>query len=467
MAASIGKIEYNKSLLLIAGIAFILRAAPVLRTGTLWAGINQWDSAGYIELADGLQRCGGFAREVDGSCSAPELLRTPGYPGFLVVFPPIRAAILTQALAAALLCWAVGSFAGKRWGKRAGVVAALLAALDVSSIIWSSQIMSEALFQFALVFAVIAVATAAEEEPKRVRRLWLLGASSLLLAYAILLKPIAMIIAILVPIPLILATNSKLSAKLASVALVLVLPIVTVVGWTARNRAVAGVSTFSSISIKDLLYYRAAGVLALVNHTTIEEERRELRAQAAFPPRASMLSSGPVRMQSPEALERAQNIARTVLLQHPIAFVRMTIRDLVLLAWAPGLGDIKLWLSGAGAYASGSEDVTVSEKVGRFEKSSAPVIMVVLLQEIVLALIWIGCALALTWALRHRDWQLVWLLGVGLMLLVSASGPEGGARLRVPAIPILAIVAGAGFPAYPIRRSLANRANIATSALVA
>jgi hypothetical protein len=466
MAGSTWKVPNGKYLLLIAAMAFILRAAPVLRSGTLWAGINQWDSDGYIELASGLHHCGGFAREVDGSCSAPELLRTPGYPAFLAIVPPVRPAVLAQALLGALLCWAVGSFAGKRWGKRAGVIASLLAALDVASIIWSSQIMCEALFQVSMGFILMTVAKAAEER-KQIRQVLLLGASSILLGFAVLLKPIAMIIAFAVPIPLLLKTKSKTYTKLSLVVLVLLVPIVTVVAWTARNRAVAGMSTFSSITIKDLLYYRAAGVLALVNHTSIEQERRGLREQAAFPPGASMLSSGPVKIQSPEALERAQSIARSVILHHPVAFLRMTIRDLVLLAWAPGLGDIKLWLSGAGAYANGSEDVTVSEKVGRLEKSSVSVIAVALIQVVILAFIWIGCALGLAWAIRQRDWQLLWLLGVGLLLLVSASGPEGGARLRVPAIPILAMVAGAGFGAYPIRRSLANRANIAVSNLVA
>ncbi len=458
MVGSIWKTRYDKSLLLIAGIAFILRAAPVLRSGTGWAGINQWDSAGYIELAHGLQHCGGFAREVEGSCSAPELLRTPGYPAFLAIVPPIRAVILLQALAGAFLCWAVGFFAGKRWGKRAGIIASLLTALDVASIIWSSQIMSEALFQFMLGFAVMAVVSAAEE-PKHVLRVWLLGASSLLLVFVILLKPLALVVAISIPIPLLLVTNSKFYTKLASVALVLVFPVVTMVAWTARNRAVAGISTFSSISIKNLLDYRAAGVLSRINNKTIEEERRVLHAQAAFPPGFSMLSEGPVLTQSPAALERAEVIGETVLLQHPAAFFRMTIRDLLYMAWTPGLGDIKLWLSGAGAYGPSGQDAAVSAKLGRFVESSAPVIAVSLIQEIVLALIWMGSAVSLVWALRYKNWQLLWFLGVGLLVLLAAAGPEGGARLRMPAIPILAIVAAAGFAAYPIHGSLVARAD--------
>jgi len=281
----------------------------------------------------------------------------------------------------------------------------------------------------------------------------LLSTSSLLLGFAILLKPIAIIIAVFVPIPLLLVTHLKTYTKLSLAALVLLIPVLTVIGWTARNRAVAGISTFSSISVKNLFAYRAAGVLALVNHKTIEEERRILRAQVAFPAGFSMLSEGPVLIQSPEALERAQGIARAVLLQHPAALVRMTIRDFLYLAWTPGLRDIEFWLSGGGAHGASGEDATVSEKLGQLATSSAPVVAMSLLQEIVLLLIWIGSGISLAYALRYRDWQMLWFLAIALMLLFAAAGPEGGARLRMPTIPILAIVAAAGFAMYSNQKS--------------
>src|SRR5260370_31296755 len=66
-------------LVFVAGIAFVLRAMWLVRPGSDWT-LNP-DSILYVALARGMVHGCGFA-PYNGSCGAPEVLRTPGYPVF-------------------------------------------------------------------------------------------------------------------------------------------------------------------------------------------------------------------------------------------------------------------------------------------------------------------------------------------------------------------------------------------------
>src|SRR5258708_29967294 len=110
------------SLVFVAGIAFVLRAMWLVRPGSDWT-LNP-DSVLYVALARGIVHGCGFA-PYNGSCGAPEVLRTPGYPMFLIPFlSNFRWAIVAQALIGALVCLIVAGFAARRYGRLAGVVSA-------------------------------------------------------------------------------------------------------------------------------------------------------------------------------------------------------------------------------------------------------------------------------------------------------------------------------------------------------
>jgi hypothetical protein len=72
------------------------------------------------------------------------MLRTPGYPVFLIPFlAHIRAAVLTQAVIGTFVCALVAWFIGKRHGTFAGTIAAAFVAIDVPTILESKEIMTE------------------------------------------------------------------------------------------------------------------------------------------------------------------------------------------------------------------------------------------------------------------------------------------------------------------------------------
>jgi hypothetical protein len=104
------------------------------------------DSVAYVELAHGLRKGCGFARLSNGTCFSPEINRTPGYPVFLSLLSNLWVALIVQTLLSGLMIFALGNFASARWGLSAGIVASRLVALDVPSIVYSDEIMTETLF---------------------------------------------------------------------------------------------------------------------------------------------------------------------------------------------------------------------------------------------------------------------------------------------------------------------------------
>jgi 4-amino-4-deoxy-L-arabinose transferase-like glycosyltransferase len=224
------------------------------------------DSVAYVELAHGLQHGCGFARISDGNCLSPEVNRTPGYPIFLSVMPDLWVAVIAQALLSGVTIFALGGFVSARWGFSAGLVTATLVALDVPSIVYSDEIMSETLFTSAFLLGVLAGFCAANGQCDKRRRFALELLSSLLLGFAILVRPIGQL-AVAVPsmIPLAFAGTPRLK-RIGFVALVVSIPVIVVAGWSLRNYRLSGVAAFSTVSALNLFYYRAGGTLAYASH---------------------------------------------------------------------------------------------------------------------------------------------------------------------------------------------------------
>jgi hypothetical protein len=113
----------------VALLALSARLVPLSRPGTAW--MFEPDSPSYTLLATGLTKGCGFARWEHGTCQAPQLLRTPGYPLFLAALGSLRSAIVVQAILEAGTVLVVGVAAAAVAGTTAGIVAASIFAFDV------------------------------------------------------------------------------------------------------------------------------------------------------------------------------------------------------------------------------------------------------------------------------------------------------------------------------------------------
>jgi hypothetical protein len=432
-----------------AGLCAIAVFALLLRLGSIvpLGGTGRWmdpntDSLGYVALANGIRHGCGFAPMDKGKCLAPEVNRTPGYPLFLAALPSIESALIAQATLAAAVVFVIGVFVLRRWGSGAALVTSLVAAVDVPSIVYGSEVMTETLFMAAFTFAVLAELSAMHPRCGDTKRLGLLGLASLLFGYAIFVRPIGLVavpVAAMVPL---FAMRVGWSKGIAFFGTVVAVSFVVVAVWSLRNRAVTGTAAFSTIASRNFFYYRAGGTLAYAHGIGWEAELHKLQT----PPSANL-----------------NGYALKIIMAHPVAFAEMTAWSLLYLCVVPDRGPLSHLLGVQRSFLveePGSMRVKAAiERMGEAPRaairsifraefdSSMTLALLITFQLATAAFLWTGVALALRhWGRgTYEDTCLVSLAGSAFVLLIIASGPEATARFRVPAMALLAMIAGVGW----------------------
>ena len=154
-------------LLALTIVAVILRLA-LLPAGNLQRAFDpSGDSDAYVELAQGLRHGCGFARLHDGKCaSGAEIDRTPSYPLYLALCANLRAALTVQVMLAGVIIFAVGAFTYLSWGLAPAIAASALVALDIPSIVYAVELMTETLFTACFALATL-IALCALRSPRR------------------------------------------------------------------------------------------------------------------------------------------------------------------------------------------------------------------------------------------------------------------------------------------------------------
>jgi hypothetical protein len=425
----------------IALAAFAARAAPIVARSDVGRAMEpNGDSAAYIGLANGLKRGCGFTWWAGNHCgAAPETNRTPGYPVFLALMPGLRTALIAQALLSSLLCFLVGLFTGTYVGDRAGYCAAGIIAVDLPSIVSSNEIMSETLFTALLVGAVLAELEMLRS-PASAAKLYCLLASAML-GLALLVRPIAeFVIPLVLLAPMFLEGSSWSRRALLSI-LVATGPAICGVTWILRNHLIAGVNSFSTIGGLNFFYYRAVGTLALASGSGWVET---LAGSHALPKTDLSVQ------------------AWHIILHHPFAFIAMTLWSFVYLCLVPDRTPLAHLLgitSVVPIQDPGSvriEALVHNLWVGNFAGlgtissrelySSLVLLLLVAFQLVTIGFTWTGVILALKKSIHHPPRACVLLaFAVAVLILLPAAGPEAVARFRIPAMPLLAFVAGVGW----------------------
>jgi hypothetical protein len=435
----------------LALVAILPRMALIPRGDIERAFDPNGDSSAYTQLADGLRHGCGFAKLANGKCAEPEANRTPGYPLFLVLCLRLRTALVFQAMLEGLIVLAAGSFVYLNWGLTAALTASLLIAFDLPSIVYSAELMTETIFTACCTLAILLALYSFSIQRRTKSQLYPILAASALLAFAVLTRPIAEFGLIVPALLVLLIGRGSWWRKLALQILLLSLPALAIVGWSVRNDVVAGIAAPSSIGATNLFYYRAGGTLAFSSGSGWFHALGRMGSR----PQAE-LTSGAV----------------SIIEHHPIAFVAMTMWSFTFLALVPvrtplnhvlGLqqtfpvqdpGSIRLRDALASMPTSPRAALAT---IYRDEFDGSLVIAgLIILQVLLAALLWIGviAGLALASIRSYRGKCILIFAGMAIVLQLLASGPEATARMRIPALPFLAIIAGIGWTRIATRMRL-------------
>ncbi|MGH7782133.1 MAG: hypothetical protein ACREQR_20155 [Candidatus Binataceae bacterium] len=403
-------------------VALGLRAVWLMRAGSAWTVAT--DSVGYLALAHGIREGCGFAA-MNGSCGAAEVMRTPGYPLFLVPFlNHYRLAIFIQAIFGATVCILVAAYARRRYGLLAAVVAVAIVAFDPPSITVTKELLTEPLFQLILTGAVLAALSS-----RAIAAGFLFGAAALV-------RPVGIPLLLLAPAPFLI------SRHWLRAAVVFVVPVLMIGAWAVRNYRVAGVFTVTTEGAMTLYSFSVPDVISIATGVPLADAQiaaaRALEVPA-FGNREDLIARARQLSLYDEVSWAAQTsppvvrfmLSRSIasIMSHPIATAWVTAVGLMRLAFEPHEPDVGL------AKIMGGKGRAF--QLLRFGSMA--------LESILLWLIWIGVARAM-W-IYPRDGQLWILLGFALLLLLAAApfSDMFDPRYRVPAIPFLATIAGVGW----------------------
>jgi hypothetical protein len=437
-------------LLAIAAVALSLRLLPLLRPGDTWTVLD--DSNEYLALVRGMRAGCGFARLSGSACRPPELLRLPGYPLFVAIMPNLRTVVAAQALLGATTALVIGAFSCARWGPAAGLIAEALLAQDIPSIVASSTVMSDCLFQAVLVVAILLQLSALARRSTGRNAVALALLAAIFLAFGVLLRGVAIVLPLLAALPFWWMPNITIAKRVALSVIATAIPLTAMLAWTARNYALTGRWTFTTEGAYTLYYYNTAGVLWFVKGGELTEQQTELsRAIGANGPDEFITAA-----QQHQMLHRSLSVFSS----HPVATLTMLLRCFAWLAIVPDRANLNALLR---SHARSSVFLIASQNPAKRIREtlrSPPLAAFVALQVPFILFTWIGVFLTLLrLPARFPDQRPLILipLAVAFLMMLAGTGPGAIARFRLPAMPFLAMLTGIGWSEALDRRVAARR----------
>jgi len=436
-----------------ATVRLALLALVLTRSGS--RALYRPDTLSYLEPGRNLLLHGRFV-----AAGLPELERTPGYPLFLALASlagPVAAALAQVILSvfSVVLVWRLARAVFR--DERIALIAAWLFAFEPLSVLHSILLLSETLFLALFLLSLERLVEFLQE-----RRLGVLAEAGVCLAAATLVRPVTYYLPLALAAGLFsaLARVPILRWKAPAVLLLSTLPWLT--AWQIRNYAETGFGGFSSAQQINLYFHIAAEVTGRVEHRPLVEVQNEF----GYYDEQLYLERHPAaaKWSQAERLAFMQSEASLILRAHPGTFLRAQFAGTARTALNPGAAVL---ISQLGA--------PVNDETFLRERDQGPVQALLWMarahpwQTAAMAVLE-GFLLALYVLAGLGAWRggapsaCLWLLaGVVLYFLAVSGGSFAAARMRLPVMPVLCVMAAAGLarrralPSSVVDPSVADR----------
>jgi hypothetical protein len=434
----------RRMLLAVFALAVVIRLAffaAACHNGGGMGFVHVANTDTYLQPAKSLLATGSFA--IDGT---PELFRTPGYPLLLAVGLSTGHAELfifaVQLLMSLATVWLIYDITLSVTNRQAAALgAALLASLEPLSIIFSTLMMSEALFTFLFMLSLQRLLRYLASESAVP-----LLQTALLLAIATFVRPVAyylptILAGLLLAHALWRSTARRRAACYAATFwLVSMTPLVA---WQVRNYVETGYTAFSSVPDYNLWYYHGASIIAYQRGEPIETIQDEMgfNSPALFAQNHPQLDPA----DQSAKFHYMHDEGKRVMRENPLTFLRTYLRGLAILLVNPGACEV---LTPLHSYPTGRVPRPINMSLiglARDMLVTAPRLFytnLVLLAG--LAVAYLTAAVGLGSQLRRLSSPAIILATTALYFFAVSGGAQASTRLRHPIMPLVFILSGAG-----------------------
>jgi 4-amino-4-deoxy-L-arabinose transferase-like glycosyltransferase len=412
------------------------------------------DAVGYVLLGRNIFLEGQYSR-CERPPYLPDMLRTPVYPlfaGGLDLLSGPWAIYAAQAFLQAGSCILLFAIVRPYFGTPAALVASLLLATDLMLAVANFEAVSEPLFVFAVLAAILSFLPALAAISSGAKPTFSsLALAGLFLGLAILTRPVALYLPAALASCLAIAglRAKRLACGLAAVSVFLIAAAPLPALWLTRNWVVCSVPKLTTVDAANQVYYVASGAFQVHFGISPTEARAMIAKENNLPSYTDV--QNPWLTERPVAEMDAQLRAASfrLMTQYPVD-----------LAHASVLGVIKASVSHNAALlaAINGKSWTPSgfEGLARFKpeayqriKENGPVLAMAFVWEMLhiisaLALGSIGVANCL---IRRPANPVTWTLLITLAYFyftIAGFGVEAFYRCRMPALPFLYVFAGIG-----------------------
>ncbi|KAF0109269.1 MAG: hypothetical protein FD146_313 [Anaerolineaceae bacterium] len=418
------------ALLLRAGLLAIAVAHPERNLGT--------DSGSYLQPAQMLLD--------DGYYSYPSGMRMPMYPVFIAVVQAVFGENLIWIIVWQVLLGLGTVYITYRTGILLGLtpassaLGAVILSLSLESLISPYFVLTDTFFTFLLLSATYALMRFIRSG----RLVWLVT-TSLLTGLVTLCRPIAMAFG-LVSLVILLAFNRNapfLKRVGHTVIYVVLLAALFLFPWTYRNAQVVGIPAITTES--DLYWlWSAATVEADLQHISVDQAKVELDAVVE-----QTLAERGLAATEFNLYHVRGEISKEIIFANPGRFIYLTLRY-DLRSFLPGMGYTVKYL---GLSQGSTEGVEVLQAAGiegivsNYFGGQALSSLIFLPFLVLLAAAYLGAVIGAAGLLKKRDWLALAVLLLPIAYLLLITGYSANSRYRVPVMPFLALLAGAGLTA--------------------
>ncbi|MCI0477421.1 MAG: glycosyltransferase family 39 protein, partial [Anaerolineales bacterium] len=337
-----------------------------------------------------------------------------------------------------LLIWQIGR---RYFSKTIGLLGAFTYAISLNATVGSLYLLSDTLFTFLLVAALFFLSKYWLKPDNR----WLI-ILGVFLGLLPLVRPIGLYLALIWIVVFAIKQWKDSVARWYRHALaVSLLVAIFVAPWIARNYALTGRTIFSTAEAINLYCCFAPAALAEDEHISIPEAYARVNAPFQF----QSLN----KLRAPE-LFRAAEHATQIIWQHPVGYAQAHLKGVFATLFEPAY---KQWLQlfGVEYTASGLlAKITARDWSGALASLSQTTLvgwfgLAIPILNIVYTIVVYALAVWGAYKIFRSPTQsdaraLTLLCVITILYLVLAPGPGGGLRFRIPAEPLLALLAAVG-----------------------